>query len=124
MSRLVTLRLSHFRSHSLAEVAFDGRPVVLFGDNGAGKTNILEAVSLLSPGRGLRRAAAEDLARKPDSIGWKITAQVFGLTGNSLVETWAEGSDPRQTRIDGKAARQVHAASLGCCGRVRARPDP
>ena len=37
----------------------DGRPVALFGANGAGKTNILEAVSLLSPGRGLRRAAAE-----------------------------------------------------------------
>jgi DNA replication and repair protein RecF len=112
---ITALTLSHFRSHRATRLVFDGRPAAIHGPNGAGKTNILEAVSLLSPGRGLRRAAAEDLARKPDSIGWKITAQVFGLTGNSLVETWAEGSDPRQTRIDGKAARQV---SLGRILRV------
>lgn len=105
-----TLALSHFRSHRVQRLAFDGRPVALVGPNGAGKTNVLEAVSLLSPGRGLRRAAAEDLARRPESLGWKITASVQGLTAAHELETWAEPSEPRQVRIDGKQATQ---ASLG-----------
>jgi DNA replication and repair protein RecF len=105
-----TLTLSHFRSHRAASLAFDGRPVAIFGPNGAGKTNILEAVSLLSPGRGLRRATTEDLARKPESLGWKVSADVQGLGGAHEVETWAERGEARQVRIDGKAASQ---ASLG-----------
>lgn len=105
-----TLALSHFRSHRAQRLAFDGRPVALVGPNGAGKTNVLEAVSLLSPGRGLRRASAEDLARRPDSVGWKVTATVQGLTAAHDLETWAEPGEPRQVRIDGKAATQ---ASLG-----------
>ncbi len=104
------LSLSHFRSHRATRLSLDGRPVAIVGPNGAGKTNILEAISLLSPGRGLRRAAAADLSRKPESLGWKITAQVFGIGGAHEIETWAEGEDARQTRIDGKAATQV---SLG-----------
>lgn len=105
-----TLALSHFRSHRAARLAFDGRPVALVGPNGAGKTNILEAVSLLSPGRGLRRASAEDLARRPEALGWKITALVHGLSAAHDLETWAGPGEPRQVRIDGKAAPQ---ASLG-----------
>lgn len=105
-----TLALSHFRSHRAARLAFDGRPVALVGPNGAGKTNILEAVSLLSPGRGLRRASAEDLARRPEALGWKITAFVHGLSAAHDLETWAGPGEPRQVRIDGKAAPQ---ASLG-----------
>ena len=57
---LTALTLSHFRSHKLARISVDERPVAIHGPNGAGKTNILEAVSLFSPGRGLRRASAED----------------------------------------------------------------
>lgn len=110
-----TLSLSHFRSHRATRLAFDGRPVAIVGPNGAGKTNILEAVSLLSPGRGLRRAAAEDLGRKPDAVGWKIAATVRGLSATHDVETWAEPSEARQVRIDGKAATQ---ASLGRVLRV------
>jgi DNA replication and repair protein RecF len=107
---IVSLSLSHFRSHPAARLEFDGRPVAIVGPNGAGKTNILEAVSLLSPGRGLRRAAAEDLARKPEGIGWKVSAQVFGLTADHQVETWAEEGNVRQVRLDGKAVPQ---AALG-----------
>ncbi len=110
-----TLTLSHFRSHLTARLAFDGRPVALVGPNGAGKTNILEAVSLLSPGRGLRRASVEDLARRPQRLGWKVTASALGLSGAHDIETWAEPGDARQVRIDGKAATQ---ASLGRVLRV------
>ncbi|MCB6177969.1 DNA replication/repair protein RecF [Rhodobacter sp. Har01] len=102
-----SLVLSHFRSHRAARLAFDGRPVAIVGPNGAGKTNILEAISLLSPGRGLRRAASDDLSRKPELIGWKVSAQVFGLSGTHEIETFAEGGEARQVRIDGKPATQV-----------------
>lgn len=108
---ILTLQLSHFRSHRAARLEFDGRPVALVGANGAGKTNILEAVSLLSPGRGLRRAAVEDLARRPEAIGWKVAATVAGLSAAHELETWAEGG-PRQVRVDGKAAPQLALARI------------
>ncbi|MEM1375109.1 MAG: DNA replication/repair protein RecF [Pseudomonadota bacterium] len=102
------LTLSHFRSHKVVRLALDGRPVVLFGANGAGKTNVLEAVSLLSPGRGLRRAAAEDMTRQPDAIGWKVMAGA----GGHEIETWSEAGSPRQVRINDKAATQAALGSL------------
>lgn len=100
---LSELTLSHFRSHLRARLAFDGRPVAIWGPNGAGKTSVLEAVSLLSPGRGLRRAAPEDLARAPEALGWKVAAVIDGHE----VETGAERGVARQVRIDGKAVAQV-----------------
>ena len=103
---VTSLGLSHFRSHALARLQFDGRPVAIYGPNGAGKTNILEAVSMLSPGRGLRRAVAGDLARKPEAIGWKISARVRGLAADHEVETHADASVVRVVRIDGKTATQ------------------
>ena len=109
MTGLTTLTLSHFRSHRAAHLTFDGRPVAIAGPNGAGKTNILEAVSLLSPGRGFRRATSDEIARKPESLGWKIRADLS--TGHQL-ETWAEGQDARAVRIDGKAATQTALGRL------------
>lgn len=106
------LSLSHFRSHRSTRLEFDGRPVAIFGANGAGKTNILEAISLFSPGRGLRRAAADELARKPEAIGWKLTAEVSAPGAIHQLETWAEGGGARQVRIDGKAASQIALGRL------------
>lgn len=112
---ITELALSHFRSHRSASVAFDGRPVALIGANGAGKTNILEAISLLSPGRGLRRASGDDIMRKPESLGWKVTATLQTLDSRHEVETGAEAGQARQVRIDGKTATQV---SLGRITRI------
>ena len=112
---ITALILSQFRSHKAARLAFDGRPVAIVGPNGAGKTNILEAVSLLSPGRGLRRAGADEIARKPESLGWKITANLHGFGADHQVETWAEGGEARAVRIDGKLATQT---ALGRIARV------
>lgn len=109
---VTSLTLSHFRSHRAARMAFDGRPVAIHGPNGAGKTNVLEAVSMLSPGRGLRRAETADLARRPEGLGWKITARVAGIGGAHEVDTWAEPGSARDLRIDGKTATQ------GALGRV------
>lgn len=102
------LTLSHFRSHKVARLGLDGRPVVLFGSNGAGKTNVLEAVSLLSPGRGLRRASADEITRQPDAIGWKIMATL----GGHELESWSEGGAARQVKIDGKASTQSALGQL------------
>lgn len=112
---LQSLSLSHFRSHRRAALELDGRPVAIFGANGAGKTNILEAVSLMSPGRGLRGAAAEEMARKPEALGWKLTGVLRSLHQVHEVVTWAEPGSARQVTIDDKAAAQV---ALGRISRI------
>ncbi len=112
---LSQLTLSHFRSHKRAVMDVDARPVAIHGPNGAGKTNILEAVSLFSPGRGLRRSSAEDMTRRPEALGWKITGILHSLHQVHEVEIWSEGGAARQVRIDGKAAPQT---TLGRIARV------
>ncbi len=102
-----SLMLSHFRSHKRAEMQFDGRPVAIYGANGAGKTNVIEAISLMSPGRGLRRAVAADMMRQPDALGWKIAAEISRNGQIFEVETWADPGGTRQVRIDGKATTQL-----------------
>ena len=59
---LSRLKLDHFRNYQHADLAIHAGQLVILGDNGAGKTNLLEAVSLLAPGRGMRRAKTEHLA--------------------------------------------------------------
>ena len=79
MAYISSLRLTDFRSYANLDVTLTGQPVVLYGANGAGKTNLMEAISFLSPGRGLRRAKMEDLARKEnDHImpAWGINAVI------------------------------------------------
>ncbi len=112
---LTHLTLSHFRSHKRSELDLDGRPIAIHGANGAGKTNVLEAVSLLSPGRGLRRAGIDDLSRKPEGLGWKITADLTSGHQTHAIATWAESGTARQTTIDEKTARQI---ALGRIARV------
>ncbi len=112
---LISLTLSHFRSHRLAQIDTDPRPVAISGPNGAGKTNILEAVSLLSPGRGLRRAAPGDLSRQPEALGWRIGATLRSGHQVHEIDTRAEPGEPRSLRIDGKTAPQV---ALGRIARI------
>ncbi len=78
VSRLV---LSDFRSFGHLRIAVDGRPVVLTGANGAGKTNLLEAVSLLGPGRGLRNARLSEITRHGASAGWAVAATLTNPGG-------------------------------------------
>ena len=101
---LTELTLLQFRSHRRAALVLDGRPVAIHGGNGAGKTNIIEAISLLSPGRGLRRAGAEELMRRNEAVGWKIRAS---LGNGQEIETSAQPNASREVRIDGKAAPQI-----------------
>ncbi|UKK84205.1 DNA replication/repair protein RecF [Sphingopyxis sp. BSN-002] len=111
---LARLSLTDFRNHAGADMAATPGLVALHGDNGAGKTNILEAISLLAPGRGLRRAALSDMVRDGASGGFAIFAEVLAGTGLAPVAlgTGIEPAHPgrRIVRINGASAA---AASLG-----------
>ena len=112
---LSDLSLSHFRSHKSAQLVLDARPVAIHGPNGAGKTNLIEGVSLFSPGRGLRRASAQELARRPEMLGWKIAGTLQSAGRVHAVEVLSEAGGARQVRIDGKPAAQL---ALGRIARV------
>jgi DNA replication and repair protein RecF len=99
LSRLV---LTDFRSYAEALIEPGPGLVVLTGENGAGKTNVLEAVSLLSPGRGLRGATLGEMARRDGAGGFAVAAHVGEIeigTG-----TTPEATERRQVRINGATA--------------------
>ena len=105
-SSLTHLSLTNFRSYGSLSIAFDGRPVTLTGENGAGKTNILEALSLLGPGRGLRGARLFELPRLEGDGSWAIAARINedGDERRLGVGASAQAQDRRQCRIDGNPA--------------------
>ena len=111
---ILSLRLAFYRSYQSALIEGTGQSVALYGPNGAGKTNILEAISLLSPGRGLRRAGTDELIRRPDRLGWKITADVDAQEGEIQIVTAADGPDAtrRSVIIDDKPAPQTALGRL------------
>lgn len=97
------LSLSNFRSYEDAALAAAPGLIVLTGENGAGKTNVLEALSLLSPGRGLRGAALPDMAREPGPGSFAIAARL-GNDTDIGTGTLAGTPERRQVRINGAAA--------------------
>jgi len=110
------LTLTNFRSYHAAQLELRGNsPVVLTGANGAGKTNLIEAISFLAPGRGLRRATLEDIAFSEGDGGWAVAAEIEGMAGLATLGT---GIDPpagedaaptRQCRIDREAVSSAAA---------------
>ncbi len=103
--RINRIALTHFRSYRSMSVAADGDLVVLVGANGAGKTNLLEALSFLTPGRGLRRATLEDVADNQGDGSWAVSAEVEGALGLATLGTGIEppvegASITRKYRID------------------------
>ena len=112
--RLSELTISHFRSHKRVASRISTRdPLLIYGANGVGKTNLIEAISLLSPGRGLRRSSAEDITRRPEAVGWKVRAVLHSLNQLHEIETWSEGGSARQVKVDSKASTQVALGRIG-----------
>jgi DNA replication and repair protein RecF len=68
--------LRDFRSYGALDISFDGSVIVLCGENGVGKTNLIEALSLFSPGRGLRRAELADCARLGGPGGFTVSVTI------------------------------------------------
>ena len=100
--------LADFRSYGSLDLAVSGRLVVLTGENGAGKTNLLEALSLFSPGRGLRRADGRELARTGGAGGWAASVALRAgpdepprQLGTGVDPPSGDGTAPaRRCRID------------------------
>jgi DNA replication and repair protein RecF len=106
-SRIHRLTLTHFRNYRAAGIETRGDMIALVGPNGAGKTNCLEAISYLSPGRGLRRATLEDVADNQGDGSWAVSAEVEGALGLATLGTGidaprgeTQGATSRRCRID------------------------
>jgi len=126
-THLTSISLHNFRNYTHARVETTSAPVILTGSNGAGKTSLLEAISLLTPGRGLRRAKLSELDRTSPSpirgeggeggATWVVSARVFGMQGDVQIGTGRNpdcpppnlppsgGGDSRIVKIDGKISR-------------------
>ena len=110
MTAITRLTLTDFRNHSAASIAVRniGGPglVVITGDNGAGKTNILDAISLLAPGRGLRGSPLSDAARTDGPGGWSVAATLVSREGEVQLGTGTAAAAPerRLVRVNGAAA--------------------
>ncbi|MBY0318784.1 MAG: DNA replication/repair protein RecF [Reyranella sp.] len=116
------LRLTDFRNYRQLRLDCGPEPIVLVGANGAGKTNLLEALSFLAPGRGLRRARLDEVARRsrasePDAAAWAVAATLDTPEGRLAIGTGleaarSEGSLRRAVRIDGRPAQSQTALGL------------
>ena len=114
---ITRLTLTDFRNYAGLRLDVDARLVALTGANGAGKTNILEAVSLLAPGRGLKGAVFEELARQGGAGNWAVAAEVETGDGPLTLGTaWSSQSEAgdgggRLVAIDGAAQKSSGALS-------------
>jgi recombinational DNA repair ATPase RecF len=112
---LTRLSLSNFRSYRDAVLAPGSGFVVLTGENGAGKTNVLEAVSLLVPGRGLRGVALSEMARSGGDGGFGVSAALDDI----IIGTGTIASAPER-RIDQRQGKERHQAKP----RRKSKPMP
>ena len=118
--RLTRLGLRDYRNYASLDLRLDGRHVCLFGQNGSGKTNLLEAVSMLSPGRGLRGAEFGDLVRQTAegeaARGWAISTDVrdgdVDRRISLALELDEQGRSRRSARLDGVETAQQDLGEL------------
>ncbi|MGB1146720.1 MAG: DNA replication/repair protein RecF [Alphaproteobacteria bacterium] len=111
------LACSHFRSYESLDLHLPDGPLAFVGTNGAGKTNLLEAVSLFAPGRGLRGAPAADVARREagshgegGASSWAVSAAVETPLGTRQLGVGMEtAGGKRVLRLDGKNANGATA---------------
>lgn len=99
---LSRLTLTDFRNHAALGLKAEAQFVALHGANGAGKTNILEAISLLVPGRGLRRAALSEMIRSGGAGGFAVSAEIDDVQLGTGVD--ADVPERRKVRINGANA--------------------
>jgi DNA replication and repair protein RecF len=101
--------LEDFRNHGASAIDGTARFNLLVGDNGAGKTNVLEALSLLAPGRGLRRAALGDMPRGAGAGGFAVSAR---LGDDVALGTAIRAAQPNRRLVHANGA-DIPAVRLG-----------
>lgn len=94
-----SLKLQSFRCYESLSLDFAQKPIVLTGANGAGKTNILEALSLLAPGRGLRKSRLSHLTRYGTTMPWSVFANITLPEGNITLSTGLDPQSEKERRI-------------------------
>lgn len=115
--QVTRLTLTQFRNHTQSDLRFSSTLVAFTGANGAGKTNILEALSLLSPGRGLRRAKLVDLISAGSTTGFAVSADLVPMRyesgddpikiGTGLADPQATGRDIRIDKVPIKSSEEL-----------------
>ena len=112
---LTRLTLRHFRNHVATRLEETRNFNILIGENGAGKTNVLEAVSLLAPGRGLRRAQPAEMAGRGGDGGFAVAAELEDGAVTLGTASTADAPNRRNVRIngaEGPAARLAEWLSI------------
>jgi DNA replication and repair protein RecF len=102
-ARLRRLTLTNFRSYRAAQIEIAADAVVLVGPNGVGKTNLIEAVSFLAPGRGLRRATLDEVAFTEGDGSWAVSADVDGALGLATLGTGIEAPKEEERAVSRRA---------------------
>jgi DNA replication and repair protein RecF len=110
------LMLTDFRGYARARLALEAGPVVLYGANGAGKTNLLEALSFLAPGRGMRRAKLSEIDRRggvdrPWALAASVTTPDDSIEIGTGRDDSSESGERRHLRIDGVPAKSQQSLS-------------
>ena len=113
-AQLTSLSLRDFRNYADCRVTIDAPNILLLGENGAGKTNLMEAVSLLAPGRGLRRARAEHLPRQTSgSDQWAVSADLRTAGQTMRVGTGVPADSDSGRRIMRRDGATVPQTEIG-----------
>jgi DNA replication and repair protein RecF len=109
--RLNRLTLTDFRNYSALRWQPRARVTVLHGPNGSGKTNLLEAISLLVPGRGLRSARPGDLPRGDGAGTWSVAGHFQTTSGEAIIGTGTTGTGPTSTGTNGTGTTTGNATA-------------
>ncbi|MDG2187344.1 MAG: DNA replication/repair protein RecF [Hyphomicrobiales bacterium] len=109
-SEIIKLNLTDFRNHDFTSITTNNRFISLVGENGSGKTNILEAISMFTSGRGLRGAQLSDQSNTNGKGGWSVFMEIkshHGKTklGTGISDLEISNGKNRQCRIDGKSIK-------------------
>ncbi len=113
------IKISQFRNHDNLILDLSKEPIILHGSNGIGKTNILEAVSFLNPGRGLRRAKSKDIysyhfnEKNKNNLSWGVNADVATPDGCFNIGTGSTANrNSRVVKIDSIECNQLELSKI------------